>query len=146
VGPVRDREEPGRTGKDVQQEVSRKQEGVHVDVAVIDQPGHRVDLIDAGELHFVDHEDLGDVREEHLDRFGEVATRFHRPGPGLDADAARHHPVDAPVAEDPRFHVAAALSELPAELQRQRRLARGHGPVGKGGFGVEWRFWLIRAE
>jgi hypothetical protein len=47
VRPVGDREEPSRGRKDVQEKVRRKAEGVHVDVAIIDEPGQRVDLRDA---------------------------------------------------------------------------------------------------
>ena len=96
--------------------------------------GERVDLFDARELRFVDDQDVDAVATQPVDVRREVAARCDRLGEGFDADPTRHHPLVTAVTEGPQRDVASALAQLPAELQRERRLTGRHGSVGEGQF------------
>jgi hypothetical protein len=110
VRPVGDREEPGGTGKDVEQEVSRKSERVDLDVVVVHEAGQGVHLGDTRELDLVDHQDPHSLVQELAHVRTQVALGGDGLGLGFDADPARHHAVGAAVAEGPQCDVTATLS------------------------------------
>src|ERR1035438_2963642 len=120
VRPIRDGEQPGRAREEVEQEVGGETEGVDVDSEVIDDLGEGVDLFDARELRFIDHEDVDAVSTESCDVGREVAARNDRFGARFDTDPTRHHTGVAAVPEGPQGDVTSSLTQLPTELQGQR--------------------------
>src|ERR1700722_5618782 len=134
VRPIGNGKESRRSREEIKQEVSRESEGVHVDREIVDHLSERVDLFDTRELRFVDHEDIDAVAPEPFDMRREIGARQDRLSTRLDADAARHHTGVASIPESPKGHVASTRAQLPAQLQRERRLARRHRSISKGKF------------
>src|SRR5487761_2239596 len=109
---------------------------------IINQASQLVHLVDTGELHFVDHEDLDSPLEELTYVVRYLSPRLNCFCFCFDTNPTGHHPIVATVAERPQGHITTSLTELPTQLEGERRLSRGHRPVRKSQF----RHWPLASH
>ncbi len=97
-------------GKRLSRKSAESPKACHVNTEFVDDPCERVDLLDAGELRFVDHENVHVALSKFLDVGSEIAARFNGFRASFNPNATRHHAVVASIAEGPERDVAAPLT------------------------------------